>query len=93
MRTFYVLWTYIANFSRLMPVRAETAEEAYMESCGHLSEDFRAKATVYVFDAPPALIVYKGEGFHRMGDTATRFTHNVDRAHVDAYREKSKGDR
>lgn len=76
MKQFYVLWTYIANFSRLIPVKAENAERALMESCGYFSEDFRKKATVFVFDSPPTMIQYKGE---RMSD-------------VDRYRELSKND-
>lgn len=61
MKQFYVLWTYIANFSRLIPIKANDAKEAYMGSCGYFGDDFKKKATVYVFDTPPVHLVYKGE--------------------------------
>ncbi len=61
MNQYYVLWTYIANFSRLIPVKAENVEEARKLSCGFFSEDFAKKATVFVFDTPPVMIQYKGE--------------------------------
>jgi hypothetical protein len=92
MRTFYVLWTFSANYSRLIPVAAETAEQAAKETCGYFREEFRQKATVFVFDAPPALITHRGVDYPRTGDTASRFTYNVDRRHVDAYREASRKD-
>ncbi len=60
-KQFYVLWTYIANYSRLIPIKAETPEIAREESCGYFSDDFKKKATVFVFDTPPTLIYYKGE--------------------------------
>lgn len=69
MKQFYVLWTYIANFSRLIPIQAENAEEARKMTCGYFSDDFKKKATVFVFDTPPALIQYKGE---KMGLDAYR---------------------
>ncbi len=69
MKQFYVLWTYIANFSRLIPIKAESAEAALKESCGYFSDDFKRKATVYVFDAPPTTIQFKGE---KMGVDAYR---------------------
>lgn len=61
MKQFYVLWTYIANFSRLIPVKAEDAESARKETCGYFSDDFKKKATVFVFDTPPTLVQYRGE--------------------------------
>lgn len=69
MNQFYVLWTYSANFSRLMPIQASDAAEAVKATCGYFSDDFKKKATVYVFDTPPALIQYKGE---KMGVEAYR---------------------
>ena len=65
MKTFYVLWTYIANFSRLLKVEAKDADAALQCTVGWYMESdnpaFRDKATVYVFDSPPARIVYKGK--------------------------------
>lgn len=61
MKQFYVLWTYIANFSRLIPIKENTAEDAYKATCGYFGDDFKQKATVYVFDTPPTMLVYKGE--------------------------------
>lgn len=77
MKTYYVLWTYIANFSTLMPVKANTAEEALAETCGYVHDDFKQKATVVVFEHPPALVQYKG------------VTHDD----VQAYRDEVKADR
>lgn len=61
MKTFYVLWTYVASYSRLMSVQAENAEEAAKLACGYFDENFHKKATVYVFNVPPAMIVHRGE--------------------------------
>lgn len=61
MKTFYVLWTYIANYSRLLPIKADTAEDALKESVGYFGPEFHKKATVYVFDSPPSILTYKGE--------------------------------
>lgn len=60
MKTYYVLWTYIANYSRLMQVVASDAAHAHHLTADGMSEDFRLKATVFVFDTPPAHIVHKG---------------------------------
>jgi len=56
MKTFYVLWTYIANYSSLMEVKAETPGAALHTATRHYSDDFIQKATVYVFDTPPVLV-------------------------------------
>ncbi len=69
MNQYYVLWTYIANFSRLITIKADNAEEARKLSCGFFSEDFAKKATVFIFETPPAIIQYKGE---KMGVDAYR---------------------
>jgi hypothetical protein len=62
MKTYYILWTYIANYSeRLVKVQANNPEEALKNSIGYFSEDFRKKATVYVFESPPVLEQRKGE--------------------------------
>jgi len=62
MKTYWVLWTYIANYSRLMCVEeAKSPEEAIQRTTGYFGADFQQKATVYVFDHKPALVVVKGE--------------------------------
>jgi hypothetical protein len=53
-KTFYVLWTYVANFSRLHEVQGESAEAVAENLLNGFSGDFREKATIYVFDRPPA---------------------------------------
>lgn len=70
MQTFYVLWAYNGNSSDLLPVYAETAEEALQIGTGGL--EFRERATVYVFDVPPALIVHKGERYPKKEHTSAR---------------------
>lgn len=93
MRTYYVLWHYIANYSDIIPVEANNAEDAIERACGlymgssntaynSLPAAFRDKATVYVFDSPPALIVHKGERFTR--GPCIRGS-SSEREHVEAY--------
>ncbi len=54
MKTFYVLWTYIANHSeRIYQVQAETAEKARDFILEVYSDDFKQKGRVYVFDQLP----------------------------------------
>ena len=92
MRTFYVLWTYIANYSRLMKVSAKDATEAAESAM--FGPGFDEKATVYVFDVPPAMIVYKGQKFPRVEASFTlRKEVSEDNSNVDAYREASRNDR
>lgn len=76
MKKFYVLWTYIGNYSLLLEVCADDAQGALEAS--DWGGQFHDKAIVYVFDTPPALIQYKGEVFPRTG--------KKDDAHVAAYR-------
>lgn len=76
MKQFYVLWTYIANFSRVIPVKSDTPENAAKETCGYFSDDFKKKATVFVFDSPPTMVQYKGE---KMGFEAYREASKNDR--------------
>lgn len=60
MKTFWLLWTYIANHSdKPLEVRAPNAEAAVKSLTDFYSDDFAMKATIYVFDAPP-VHVYKG---------------------------------
>lgn len=55
-RTFWVLWTYVANYSHLIEVRAPTADDAARRATAGYSADFRKRATVYVFEHPPVLV-------------------------------------
>ncbi len=61
MKEFYVLWTYAANYSKLMLVKAETAEDALKYATFLYGKDFHAKATVMVFSEPPTLLKHNGE--------------------------------
>lgn len=72
MKQFYVLWTYVANFSRLISIQAESAEQAYNMACGYFGKDFTKKATVFVFDSPPCMIQHEGEkmGVEQYFDTS-----------------------
>lgn len=54
MKTYYVLWTYIANHSsRIWKIRAASSDAAKQHIIRGFSDDFRTKGTVYVFDRPP----------------------------------------
>lgn len=55
LKSYWVLWTYIANYSKLTRVEARDAEDAMDMVTGHFSKDFQKKATVYVFDREPIL--------------------------------------
>lgn len=54
MRTFWYMWTYVANYSSPQPIEATSAEEAVAKVALMWGEEFTAKATIYVFDKPPA---------------------------------------
>lgn len=56
MKTYYVLWTYVANFSKLLTVQAASPREALDQATGFFSLDFKHKGNVYVFDRPPVLV-------------------------------------
>jgi hypothetical protein len=56
MKTFYVLWTYQANYSGLLEVPAESAEKACKQVLNFWAPDFAKKACVYVFDTKPAFV-------------------------------------
>lgn len=55
-RKYYVLWTYIANYSSVLEVEATSPSQALDVATGFFSKDFHAKASVYVFDHEPVLI-------------------------------------
>lgn len=57
MKTYYVLWTYLGNYSKLIEIVAKDAVEAADKATGFFSKDFHEKATVYVFDKPPVMMV------------------------------------
>jgi hypothetical protein len=54
-KKYYVLWTYIANFSSVIEVEAETSEAAVKIATYGFSDDFHKKARIYVWDTPPVL--------------------------------------
>jgi hypothetical protein len=62
-KTYWVIWTYIANYSeQACPVAAFSPEDAakvIIDSYG--GEEFARKATVYVFDHKPVLVMRKGK--------------------------------
>lgn len=61
MNTYYVLGTYLGNYSeRPWEMMAKSLEQAADNLRHFFSQDFRAKGTVYVFDTPPVLTV-KGD--------------------------------
>lgn len=53
-KKYWALWTYVANYSNLIEVDAESAEDAADKVTGLFSKDFQQKASVYVFDRAPA---------------------------------------
>lgn len=56
MYKYYVLWTYVANFSSLIEVEATSPEHARSLTTDFFGEDFKEEGTVYVFAAPPVLM-------------------------------------
>ena len=54
-KTFYVLWTYVSNYSRLQTIQATTAGEAYEMATAFYGPKFLDEANVYVFDTPPVI--------------------------------------
>lgn len=55
MNTYWVMWTYIANYSKPIRVEAKDADEAIKLTCGYFSDDFHKKASIYVFDREPVM--------------------------------------
>ncbi len=57
MKTYYVLWQYIANFnSEPWEIRAESPEQAAEKLRSNFRPEFSEKGRVLVFDQPPAYI-------------------------------------
>jgi hypothetical protein len=54
-KSYWVLWTYVANFSSLRKVTALSAADAAAKVTSLFSDDFHNRATVLVFDQPPVL--------------------------------------
>lgn len=61
MKKFWVLWTYIANYSRLLEVEAESAEDARKRATDMFSHDFHRKANIYVFDHAPVFCLEQSQ--------------------------------
>jgi hypothetical protein len=55
MKDYWVMWTYVANFSPLIHIYATTPEAALAKATCVFSDDFRKRASVYVFDVEPVL--------------------------------------
>ena len=60
-KKYYVLWTYSANFSKMIEVMASSPKEARDIVTGHFSNDFHTRGNVYIFDCQPVLITEKKE--------------------------------
>lgn len=62
MKSYWLIWTYIGNYSEkpfhALAASAEAAASLLYEA---FSDDFRAKGKVYVFEVPPVLTMYKGK--------------------------------
>jgi hypothetical protein len=57
MKKYYILWTYVANFSsKITEIFAESPEGAAIQFSKIFSDDFNRKGTVYVFDTPPVFV-------------------------------------
>ena len=54
MRKFWVIWTYIGNYSDCMEVQGNSAEEVAKSLMDFYSADFRKRGNIYVFDKEPA---------------------------------------
>ncbi len=57
MRDFWVIWTYIGNFSKLQKVQANNPADALERVTGFFGSDFRKRGSVYVFDKEPVISV------------------------------------
>lgn len=56
LKKYWVLWTYVANYSKLIEVEAESGQDAADKATGLFSKDFQKKGNVYVFDREPAFV-------------------------------------
>jgi hypothetical protein len=56
MKSYWIMWTYIANHStKPIKVQAATPEDAVQVALGFYSEDFHEKGSFFVFDSEPVL--------------------------------------
>lgn len=60
MKKFWVIWTYSANYSKLMEIEAKDAEEAAKRATFLYGDRFHKEANIYVFDTKPAFQVVNG---------------------------------
>ncbi len=56
MKDFYVIWTYIGNYSKVQKIEAKDELEAAERATYCFSNDFKQKGTVYVFDRSPVYV-------------------------------------
>lgn len=54
MQTYHVMWTYIGNYGGPYKREADSPEGAARSVIRGFSDDFGAKAKLYVFDSPPS---------------------------------------
>ena len=54
MTEYFVIWTYIANYGKMV-VHATNQHEAAEKVRAGFSDDFRKRGTIYVFDSPPKI--------------------------------------
>ena len=59
MKTYWIVWTYLGNYSKPLEIMADSPEAAAKVPLSFYSDDFRAKASIYVFEAPP-VYTYRG---------------------------------
>jgi len=61
-KTYFVLWGYVANFSdEPIVIKARDPHDAKEKLYSRYSDEFRAKARVWVFDHAPALTTHGGD--------------------------------
>jgi hypothetical protein len=61
MKRYWILWTYIANYNSIpLTVTADSPMRAAEVVFEGFSEEFREKATLHIFDRPPAMTIRKG---------------------------------
>ena len=53
--TYYVLWTWQANYSEVITVKAFSPKEAKDMAVGFYGNQFQAEAKIYVFASPPVV--------------------------------------
>lgn len=56
LKPYYVLWTYMANYSELICILTSSPEEAVKLTTGYFGEKFHEMGNSYVFDTKPVLV-------------------------------------